>query len=68
MSQTIERQAPEAKGSRGFLRHLFGWSINRARWPAEVASRKARMSTYDRAAGGCREVGAESTRPPVAVR
>jgi hypothetical protein len=43
-------------------------SINRARWPAEVASRKARISTYDRAAGGCREVGAESTRRPVAVR
>jgi hypothetical protein len=43
-------------------------SINRARWPAEIASRKARMSTCDRAAGGCREVGVESTRPPVAVR
>jgi hypothetical protein len=36
-------------------------SINRARWPAEVASRKARMRAYSRAAGGCRDVGTELT-------
>ncbi len=39
-------------------------SINRARWPAEVASRKARMRADSRAAGGCRDVGAESKRHP----
>src|SRR5216684_8550196 len=39
-------------------------SINRARWPAEVASRKARMRADNRAAGGCRDVGAESKRHP----
>jgi hypothetical protein len=31
-------------------------SINRARWPAEVASRKARMRVYDHATGECRGV------------
>jgi hypothetical protein len=36
-------------------------SINRARWPAEVASRKARMRAYSRAAGGCRDGGTELT-------
>jgi hypothetical protein len=35
-------------------------SINRARWRAEVASRKARMRADSRAAGGCRDVGTES--------
>jgi hypothetical protein len=35
-------------------------SINRARWPAEVASRNARMRADSRAAGGCRDVGTES--------
>lgn len=39
-------------------------SINRARWPAEVASRKARMRADSRAAGGCRGVGAEPKRHP----
>jgi hypothetical protein len=35
-------------------------SINRARWSAEVASRKARMRAYNRPAGGCRDVATES--------
>ena len=35
-------------------------SINRARWPAEVASRKARMRAYSRGAEGSRDVGTES--------
>jgi hypothetical protein len=39
-------------------------SINRARWPAEVASRKARMRADSRAAGGCRDVGTESKHHP----
>jgi hypothetical protein len=39
-------------------------SINRARWPAEVASRKARLHAYSRAAGECRDVGAESKHHP----
>jgi hypothetical protein len=39
-------------------------SINRARWPAEVASRKARMRADNRAAGGCRSVGTKSKHPP----
>ncbi len=39
-------------------------SINRARWPAEVASRKARMRADNRAAGGCRGVGTKSKHPP----
>jgi hypothetical protein len=39
-------------------------SINRARWPAEVASRKARMSAYSRPAGGCRDVATESKHHP----
>jgi hypothetical protein len=39
-------------------------SINRARWPAEVASRKARMRADSRAAGGCRGVGTQSKHPP----
>jgi hypothetical protein len=38
-------------------------SINRARWPAEVASRKARMRA-DRAARGFRDVGVESKQHP----
>jgi hypothetical protein len=38
--------------------------INRARWPAEVASRKARMRAYGRAAGRCRDLGAESKYHP----
>jgi hypothetical protein len=40
-------------------------SINRARWPAEVASRKARMRADSRAAGGCRDVSAESKHQPL---
>jgi hypothetical protein len=39
-------------------------SINRARWPAEVASRKARMRADSRAAAACRDVGAESKHQP----
>src|SRR6266851_8772140 len=39
-------------------------SINRARWPAEVASRKARMRADNRATGGCRGVGTKSKHPP----
>jgi hypothetical protein len=39
-------------------------SINRARWPAEVASRKARMRADSRAAKGCRDVGIESKQHP----
>jgi hypothetical protein len=35
-------------------------SINRARWPAEIASRRARMHADGRAAAGCRDVGTES--------
>jgi hypothetical protein len=35
-------------------------SINRARWPAEVASRKARMRADSRATAGCRDIGTES--------
>src|SRR6202043_3851720 len=35
-------------------------SINRARWSAAVASRKARMRADDRTAGGCRDVDTES--------
>jgi hypothetical protein len=38
-------------------------SINRARWPAEVASRKARMRADSRAAGGCRGVSTEARHP-----
>jgi hypothetical protein len=37
-------------------------SINRARWPAEVASRKARMRADSRAAEEFRGVGSESKR------
>jgi hypothetical protein len=40
-------------------------SINRARWPAEVASRKARMRADSRAEG-CRDVGTESRPQPEA--
>jgi len=39
-------------------------SINRARWPAEVASRNARMHAYGRVAGECRDVGIESRHYP----
>jgi len=39
-------------------------SINRARWPAEVASRKARMRAHSLVAGGCRDVGTESKHHP----
>jgi hypothetical protein len=39
-------------------------SINRARCPAEVASRNARMRVDSRAAGGCRGVGTESKHHP----
>jgi hypothetical protein len=39
-------------------------SINRARWPAEVASRKARMRPHSLATGGCRDVGHESKHHP----
>jgi len=39
-------------------------SINRACWPAEVASRKARMRADNRATGGCRGVGTQSKHPP----
>jgi hypothetical protein len=39
-------------------------SINRARWAAEVASRKARMRVNSRAAGACRDVGAEPKHQP----
>ncbi|SHK51883.1 hypothetical protein SAMN05444159_3465 [Bradyrhizobium lablabi] len=38
-------------------------SINRARWPAEVASRRARMCADSRAAGGCRDADSESKHP-----
>ena len=38
-------------------------SINRARWPAEVASRKARMRADNRATRGCRGVGTQSKHP-----
>lgn len=38
-------------------------SINRARWPAEVASRNARMAADSRAAGGCRGVSIETRHP-----
>src|ERR1700682_2546821 len=37
-------------------------SINRARWPAEVASRRARMRADSRATAGCRDIGTESKR------
>jgi hypothetical protein len=39
-------------------------SINRARWPAEVASRKARMRADSRAAAGCRDVDIEAKDHP----
>jgi len=39
-------------------------SINRARWPAEVASRKARMRADSQAAQECRDVGTESKHHP----
>jgi hypothetical protein len=39
-------------------------SINRARWPAEVASRRARMRADSRAAGGCPDVGTQSKHHP----
>jgi hypothetical protein len=39
-------------------------SINRARWPAEAASRRARMRADSRAAGRCRDVGTESRHHP----
>ena len=39
-------------------------SINRARWPAEVASRNARIDAYGRVAGECRDVGIESRHYP----
>jgi hypothetical protein len=39
-------------------------SINRARWAAEVASRKARMRADSRGAGACRDVGAEPKHKP----
>jgi hypothetical protein len=39
-------------------------SINRARWPAEAASRRARMRADSRAAGGCPDVGTQSKHHP----
>lgn len=39
-------------------------SINRARWPAEAASRKARMRADSRAAGGRPDVGTQSKHHP----
>jgi hypothetical protein len=43
-------------------------SINRARWPAEVASRRARARLDSRAAGGCRDAGIHSKQSSVAAR
>jgi hypothetical protein len=43
-------------------------SINRARWPAEVASRKARTRLDSRAAGGCRDAGIHSKQSSEAAR
>jgi hypothetical protein len=39
-------------------------SINRARWPAEAASRRARMRADSRAARGCPDVGTQSKHHP----
>jgi hypothetical protein len=39
-------------------------SINRARWPVEAASRRARMRADSRAAGGCPDVGTQSKHHP----
>src|SRR5712692_9281542 len=39
-------------------------SINRARWPAEVASRNARIDAYGRGAGECRDAGTELRHYP----
>ena len=43
-------------------------SINRARWPAEAASRKARTRVDSGAAGGCRDVGIRSKQSSEAGR
>jgi hypothetical protein len=43
-------------------------SINRARWPAEAASRKARTHMDSRAAGGRRDVGIHSKQSSEAAR
>jgi hypothetical protein len=44
------------------------FDVNRARWPAEVASRKARTRLDSRAAGGCRDAGIHSKQSSEAAR